>query len=277
MGAMDKGNTRSAKRTIERAADQAENHPVLTTLARGGFVVLGILHILIGWIAVRIATGSSGSGDEASNSGALATIAEAPGGQFILWVAVIALAALGLWQLSQLLAGDDLKERAKGAAMAVVYFSLALTTSTFARGGSSSDGETATDVTATVLSQPWGVVLVVVAGLVVLGAGVYNLWKGATRDFRKDLEAGAGSGQVGTAILIAGTAGYVARGIAFGILGVLIIIAGWAHDPEQAAGLDSALRTLGEQPFGSVLLIIVGIGLILYGAYSIARARYVRM
>lgn len=277
MGAMDKGNTRSAKRTIERAADQAEDHPVLTTLARGGFVVLGILHILIGWIAVRIATGSSGSGDEASNSGALATIAEAPGGQFILWVAVIALAALGLWQLSQLLAGDDLKERAKGAVMAVVYFSLALTTSTFARGGSSSDGETATDVTAIVLSQPWGVVLVVVAGLVVLGAGVYNLWKGATRDFRKDLEAGAGSGQVGTAILIAGTAGYVARGIAFGILGVLIIIAGWAHDPEQAAGLDSALRTLGEQPFGSVLLIIVGIGLILYGAYSIARARYVRM
>lgn len=58
---------------------------------------------------------------------------------------------------------------------------------------------------------------------------------------------------------------------------MLIIIAGWAHDPEQAAGLDSALRTLGEQPFGSVLLIIVGIGLILYGAYSIARARYVRM
>lgn len=277
MGAMDKGDTRSAKRTIERAADQAEDHPALTTLARGGFIVLGILHILIGWIAVRIATGSGGSGDEASNSGALATIAEAPGGQFLLWVAVIALAALGLWQLSQLLADEDLKERAKGAVMAVVYFSLAVTTSTFARGGSTSDGETATDVTATVLSQPWGVVLVVVAGLVVLGAGIYNLWKGATRDFREDLEAGAGSGQVGTAIIIAGTAGYVARGIAFGILGVLIVIAGWTHDPEQAAGLDSALRTLGEQPFGSVLLIIVGIGLILYGAYSIARARYVRM
>ncbi|WP_225213343.1 DUF1206 domain-containing protein [Corynebacterium gallinarum] len=274
---MDKGDTRSARQTVERAADQAEDHPVLTTLARGGFIVMGVLHILIGWIAVRLATGSGGSGDEASNSGALSTIAEAPGGQFALWAAVIALAALALWQLSQLLTGEDLKERAKGAVMAVVYFSLAVTTSTFARGGSTSDGETATDVTASILAQPWGVVLVVVAGLVVLGAGVYNIWKGATRSFRKDLEAGAGSGQVGTAIVIAGTAGYIARGIAFGILGVLIIIAGWAHDPEQAAGLDSALRTLGEQPFGSVLLIIVGIGLILYGGYSIARARYVRM
>lgn len=277
MGTMDKGDSRSAKQKVERAADQAEDHPALTTLARGGFIVMGVLHIIIGWIAVRIATGSGGSGDEASNSGALATIAEAPGGQFILWVAVIALAALGLWQLSRLLAGDDLKERCTGVALAVVYFSLAVTTSTFARGRSTSDGETATDVTATVLAHPWGVVLVIVAGVVVVGAGVYNIWKGATRGFRKDLEAGAGSGQVGTAIVVAGTAGYITRGIAFGILGVLIVIAGWAHDPEQAAGLDAALRTLGEQPFGSVLLIIVGIGLLLFGVYSIARARYVRM
>ena len=277
MGAMDKGDTRSAAQKVERVADRAEDHPALTTLARGGFIVLGVLHILIGWIAVRIATGSGGSGDEASNSGALATIAEAPGGQFILWVAVIALAALGLWQLSRLLAGDELKERGKGAALAVVYFSLAVTTSTFARGGRTSDGETATDVTATVLAHPWGVGLVILAGLAVVGAGVYNIWKGATRGFRKDLEAGAGSGQVGTAIVAAGAAGYIARGVAFGILGVLIVIAGWAHDPEQAAGLDLALRTLGEQPFGSVLLIIVGIGLLLFGVYSIARARYVRM
>lgn len=71
--------------------------------------------------------------------------------------------------------------------------------------------------------------------------------------------------------------GYIARGIAFGILGGLIVWAGWANDPEQAAGLDAALRTLGEQPAGSVLLIVIGVGLALYGVYSVARARYVRM
>ena len=273
-------DTTNAKNEAKRHAGKANDHPAVKMLARGGFVVMGILHILIGWIAVQIATGSGGG--EASNSGALSTIADAPGGQILLWVAVVALAALGLWRLSQLFVGEEAKDKAKGGVLAVVFFSLAFTTATFARGSSTSDGDTATDVTAKVLEQPWGAVLVIIAGLVVLGVGVYNIWNGATKKFKEDLEAGAGSGNVGSgnvgsAIVGAGMAGYIARGIAFSILGILIVIAGWKSDPEQAAGLDAALRTLGEQPFGAVLLVIVGVGLALYGIYSIARARYVKM
>lgn len=257
------------------AANRANQHPAVKMLARGGFIVLGVLHILIGWIAVRIATGSGGG--EASNSGALATIAEAPGGQILLWVAVAALAALALWRLTQLFTEEELKDRAKGGVLAVVFASLAFTTSTFAAGGRTSDGDTATDVTARALAQPWGAAFVIIAGLVVLGVGLFSIWHGATKGFKKGLEAGAGAGDVGTAIVGAGMAGYIARGTAFVILGVLIVIAGWRSDPEQAAGLDAALRTLGEQPFGAVLLIIIGVGLALYGLYSIARARYIRM
>ena len=257
------------------AADRANQHPAVKVMARGGFVVLGVLHILIGWIALRIATGSGGG--EASNSGALATIAQAPGGQLLLWVAVAALAALSLWRLTQLFTGEEMKDKAKGGVMAVVFASLAFTTGTFAAGGQTSDGDTATDVTATALAQPWGGALLIIAGLVVLGVGLFSIHRGATKGFKEDLEAGAGAGNVGSAIVGAGMAGYIARGIAFAILGVLIVIAGWKSDPEQAAGLDAALRTLGEQPFGAVLLITIGVGLALYGLYSIARARYIRM
>lgn len=270
---------RQAKNKVERSAGQAASRaagqPVLVVLARAGFIVLGVLHIIIGWIAVRIATGSGG--EEASNSGALQTVAEAPGGRVLLWIAVAALAALGLWRLTQVVIGEEAKDKAKGAVMAVVYFSLAFTTSTFARGSSSSDGETASDVTATVLAQPAGVALVLIAGLVVFGVGLYNIYRGATKGFKKDLEAGAGTGHVGSAIIGAGMAGYIARGIAFAILGGLIVWGAWTNDPEKAGGLDSALRTLGQQPAGAVALIAVGIGLALYGLYSIARARYVRM
>lgn len=264
-----------AKDKAQRHAGKANEHPAVKMMARGGFIVMGVLHILIGWIAFRIATGSGG--EEASNSGALGTIADAPGGQILLWVAVAALAALALWRLTQLSLGEELKDKAKGGVLFVVFSSLAFTTATFARGGSTSDGDTATDVTATVLEQPWGAALVIIAGLVVLGVGLYSIYNGATKRFKEDLEAGTGSGNVGTAIVGAGMAGYIARGIAFAILGILIVVAGWKSDPEQAAGLDAALRTLGEQPFGSVLLIITGIGLALYGLYSIARARYIEM
>lgn len=272
---MDTGSARSATQKAQNTADRAGDHPALTTLARGGFIVLGILHILIGWIAVQIATGTTS--EEASNSGALETIAQAPGGQIALWAAVLALAALALWRLTQLFTGEDAKDKAKGGVMTVVYLSLAVTTATFAAGGTTSDGETATDVTARVLAQPWGAVLVIIGGLVVLGVGLYSVARGVTRSFKKDLEAGVGSGEVGSAIVAAGTVGYIARGIAFAVLGVLIVWAGWANDPEEAGGLDAALRALGEQPAGSVLLLVVGAGVALYGVYSLARARYVKM
>ncbi|MGP6175634.1 DUF1206 domain-containing protein [Corynebacterium sp. A21] len=263
-----------AGNSADQAATTTAGHPALKLLARVGFVVLGVLHIIIGWIAIRIATGSGGG--EASSSGALHTIAAAPGGQVMLWGAVIALAALGLWRLTQVFTEEEAKGKAKGAVMAVVYFSLAFTTSIFARGGSSSDGETASDVTATVLAQPAGVILVIIAGLIVLGVGLYGMYRGATKGFKKDLEAGAGAGGVGSAIIAAGMAGYIARGIAFAILGVLIMWGAWTNDPAKAAGLDVALRTLGQQLAGTVALIIVGVGLALYGLYSIARARYIR-
>ncbi|MDY3127764.1 MAG: DUF1206 domain-containing protein [Corynebacterium sp.] len=59
--------------------------------------------------------------------------------------------------------------------------------------------------------------------------------------------------------------------------GVLLNLAGWNSNPEQAGGLDEALRTLGEQPFGQVLLGIVALGFALYGVYSFGRARYAKM
>ena len=76
---------------------------------------------------------------------------------------------------------------------------------------------------------------------------------------------------------VAGRVGYVSKGIALTIVGGLVIAAVMTADPEKAGGLDAALRTVGEQPFGQVLLILTGAGIGLYGLYSIGRARYGRM
>ena len=57
-------------------------------------------------------------------------------------------------------------------------------------------------------------------------------------------------------MVIAGRVGYVAKGVALAILGGLVIAAVVTADPEKAGGLDAALRTVGEQPFGQVLLVL---------------------
>ena len=261
--------------TAKQSARKAADHPALEWMARAGFIMNGVLHLLIGWIAIRIATGSGGG--EASNTGALAEIASAPGGQFLLWAGAVAFGALAIWQAIEAAIGsDETSDRVKAAAKAVVYASLGVTTATFAAGGSSSDSEKSSSTTADLLGSGWGKGLLVVAGLALVGVGAYHVYKGATKKFVEDLERTSG-GKVGQAIIVTGMAGYIAKGIALGILGALIVLAVFTHDPEKAGGLDSALRTIGEQPFGQVLLVLTGVGIALYGLYSFGRARYARM
>lgn len=263
-------------RSASGAARSAVDHPALEWLARAGFVMNGVVHLLIGWIAVRIALGSGGGG-EASNSGALAQIASAPGGQVMLWAGAAAFIALGLWQVTELIVGsEEASDRLKAGAKAAVYVALGLTTARFASGGGGSDSQTASGATAGLLGSGAGKVALVIVGLVLLGVGGYHVYKGATAKFVEDLER-TGRGRVGRAVIIAGRVGYVAKGVALAIVGGLVIAAVVTADPEKAGGLDAALRTIGEQPFGQVLLVLTGAGIALFGLYSIARARFARM
>lgn len=268
-------NSPLRSRSVSGAARSAVDHPALEWLARAGFVMNGVLHLLIGWIAIRIATGSGGG--EASNSGALAEIASAPGGQAMLWAGAAAFIALGLWQVSEVFLGsEEASDRVKAGAKAAVYVALGLTTARFASGGGGSDSETASGTTAGLLGSGVGKVALVIAGLVLLGVGGYHVYMGATKKFVEQLER-TGGGQVGRAVIIAGRVGYIAKGIALAILGGLVIAAVVTADPEKAGGLDAALRTVGEQPFGQLLLVLTGAGIALYGIYSIARAKFGRM
>ena len=125
------------------------------------------------------------------------------------------------------------------------------------------------------MSTPGGVVLLVLFGLLIAGIGVAFIVRGITRAFEKHLDLPAGTAAKG--IVTFGIVGYVAKGIAIGVTGVLFVVAAFTHDPAQAGGLDSALHSLAALPFGTVILWIVGAGLILYGLFCFARARYARM
>lgn len=265
-------NLSSAKNKATHNISKTAKHPAVIMTAKLGFVVAGLLHMMIGWIAFKIATGSGGG--EASNSGAMAQVASTPGGQIFLWIMTIGLLTLGLWRLASGFLTEETKDKAKGIIVGIVYLSLGLSALGFARGGSSSDGQKTSSLTANVLEIPGGKLLIGLVGAVIIGVGIYQIFKGATRRFKEDLEVGASAGKMGDGIVVAGTVGYVARGIAFLVLGGLVIAAAWTAEPEKAAGMDSALRTIGQQPFGAILLILAAIGFFLYGIHSMARAKY---
>ena len=251
------------------------NRPALDKLARLGYAVSGLLHLLIGALAVQ--TGFGGGGRSADQSGALAQIAAQPFGRVLLWAAVAGFAALGVLYLSQAIGGWQRPgERVKAGGKSLVYLALAWTSFGFARGSGGSSGQQSADVTARLLELPGGRLLVVAIGLLVVGVGVYHVAKGWQKKFLRDLDGGT-EGTLGDAVVKTATVGYIAKGIALVVVGLLFVVAAVQVDPSEATGLDGALHTLREQPLGVLLLVVVGAGLAAFGVYCFARARYGRL
>ena len=251
--------------------------------ARAGYAVSGVLHVLIGVLALRVAFGSGG--EQADQSGALATIASTPFGGVVLWFSVLAFLALGAWQVAKAIHGGSptggtsdtgAGDRAKAVGRAVVYLALAFAALSFARGGGTSSSQQTADATAKLMSAPGGRILVGAVGLAIVVVGGYHVYKGWTKKFLEDLHR-LPSGPAGPTVRRLGVAGYVLKGVALAIVGVLFVTAAAEANPSKATGLDGALHTLRDQPAGVALLVIVALGFIAYGIYSFARARYGRI
>jgi hypothetical protein len=270
-----------ASQKATRAASEAatvSRSPVLRILARAGFVFIGLVHILIGFIALQI---DRGQGGEADQSGAIGSLASKPGGPFLLWAGFAGCAALTLWMLSEAAfaarseaeSGKKLQETGAAVGKAVVYGFLAFTFAVFASGGSKNSSQSTSDFTAKLLGAPAGVGLLIAAGLAIIISGAFYVYRGVTRKFMEDLQD---PGSARTAVEWIGTIGYAAKGVVLAVVGILIIVAAATADPSKSSGLDGGLKTLGSQPYGVFLLAAIAAGLACYGVYSMARARYGR-
>ncbi|EWT03234.1 membrane protein [Intrasporangium oryzae NRRL B-24470] len=253
---------------VKQISRQASNNPALETLARVGYAVNGVLHIMIGLIALQLAWAASST--SADQTGALGALSDNTFGRITLWVAVIGWLGLAVWQITDAISGSfETSDRLKAAAKAVLYLALSWTAFRFAQGTKSSGKQQTTDFTASLMSKPFGVWLVGLVGLVIIGVGVYHVVKGWKQTFLRDLET-----HPGDFIVKAGRFGYIAKGVALAIVGGLFVLAAIRHKPSESRGLDGALRNLLGAPAGQLLLTLVAVGLIAFGVYCFGRARH---
>ena len=270
--------------TTTGAAGRAGDSEALEHLARVGLIAYGMVHVLVAWLALQLAWG--GGGQSADQSGALATLAATPVGKPLLWVLTIGLVALALWQAAEALrwrsgwsaSGDQrsraLKKSGKALVKAVVYLALAYTAFRFATGGGQSSSGQQQQTTAGVLGWPGGRWLVAAAGLVLVGVGVHHVVKGLKKSFLKEIDLASAPPAAERTVTRLGQAGYPAKGVALALVGALLVYAAVTFDPARAAGLDGALRTILDAPFGQVLLTLVALGIAAFGAFCFVRARY---
>ncbi|EFG65699.1 integral membrane protein [Streptomyces sp. SPB074] len=214
--------------------------------------------------------------------GALAEIAEKPFGLFLLWALGIATAGMALWRLSEAAFGasgpdgDKAHKRLLSGGRAVFYGFVAYSVLSFAAGagGTGSSDNKSKDVTATALGWPGGRWIVAVAGAVVVGAGVWILVRAVLRKFRKHLKTGEMGRRTERVVDVTGVAGGVARGVLFGTAGVFAVVAAVRFEPKKAKGMDDTLRSFTETPAGPWLLVVIAVGLLCFGCFSVASARY---
>ena len=127
------------------------------------------------------------------------------------------------------------------------------------------------------LGWPGGQWIVGAAGAVFIGIGLYQGYKGLSRKFLDEDKTEEMGPTARRWITIIGVIGHLARMVAFGLIGIFVVKAAIDYAPKKAVGLDGALAKLAHQTYGTVLLLIVAAGLVAFGIYSIADARYRRI
>jgi hypothetical protein len=235
-----------------------------------GLMAYGLVYLLIAWIALQLAWGQSSQ--EASQQGALEELAGQPLGGILLWVVAIGLFALVVWRGLELAYGHlDLEKKLSAGGRAVVYLLLGISAVKVAVGSGGSSTSQQRSLSARVMEHGPGRVLIVLIGIAIVAIGGRQLHKAITKKFTEDLAGG-----VSDVTLLLGRIGYAAKGVAFAVAGVLFGWAAISYDPKSAGGLDTALRTIKDQPFGSVLLTVLALGLAAFGLYCFSWSRNAR-
>jgi hypothetical protein len=248
-----------------RTAQRAQQSRLYDASITVGLIAYGVVFLLIAWIALQLAWG--GTSEQASQQGALQELASKPFGTVLLWIVAIGLFALVIWRAMELVYGHlKTEKKVQSAGRGVVYLVLGISAVKLATGSGGGGNQKA--LTARLMAHGPGRVLVVVVGLVIIGVAVHQLHKAWTKKFTEDLTGG-----VSASVILLGRLGYAAKGIAFVITGALFAWAAISYDPNKAGGLDTALRTIKDQPFGSVLLTLVALGLACFGIYCFVWSR----
>jgi Domain of Unknown Function (DUF1206) len=269
-------------RDVQKGGEKVARSRGFEWLARLGFVSRGLIYGVVGILAIKLAAGAGGT--TTNQQGAMETIARQPFGKVLLILVAIGLAGYALWRLVRALLGhgpegsDSRLDRAAALGSGIVYAGLCAIAVEILLGSSSTGGSgSAPKTTAGVFGWPAGTWLVGAAGGVLIGIGLYQGYRGLSKDFLEDSKTEEMGPWARRWIEWIGSFGHLARMVVFGLVGVFLIKAAVEFDPNKAVGLDGALAKVAHASYGPFLLGLLAAGLIAFGVHSLSDARYRRV
>ena len=266
---------------VQAARDGAA--PWVTRFARFGYMVDGVVYVLVGVLALDASLGARSP--NVSREQALRAIVAEPFGRSLLVLIAFGLIAYATGHLF-MAARDPAKETKKGIVNAVnrgahllngvITFSLALVAGQLGLGlgPTTSDGRTPADWTREMLALPLGQLLVISIGLGFLGLAFHQVHKAITANFRKVMRLEVMSASQQRWLIATGRIGYVVRAIIYGLMGTFLLQAARSYNPQEARGLGQTLVAIASREYGLYLLAAVAAGFIAFGIYVILVGRY---
>ena len=274
----------SSMQAEARAAGREATHSTaFEALARIGFVARGVIYATIGVLAIQVAMHSTQ--ERTDQKGAMQTIDHQPFGHWLLIAVAVGLGGYALWRFVQAIFGSgpegggdhSTMGRIIAAASGVAYAGMCALAVSILLGSSSQSSSSPHKSAAGVLGWPAGQYLVGAAGVVFICVGLYQGYKGISKKFLEEDKTEKMGPTTKRWITVIGVIGHLARMVAFGLIGLFVLRAAIDYAPKKAVGLDGALGSLAHQTYGTALLFVVAAGLVAFGLYSIADARYRRI
>lgn len=257
-------------------SDVADSTP-LGWVARLGLLARAVIYLVIGWLAILLARGGSGHVDQ---RGALVALLSQPFGTLLVVVLLVGFLGYAAWRFSEAAfgaigeppgAGPRLKSFGRGLA----YLTVAWSAFEILRGARATQAGQQAHLAATVMSNAAGRVLVGLVGLGIVVAGLGMVHEGWSKKFMRYF--GSLPQRLRATVVWLGRVGTVSRGLVFAVAGVLVVVGAWTSRPADAGGIDVAVRTLLDKPFGPQLVALLGLGLVVFGIYGLAEAAWRRV
>lgn len=263
---------------IEHQIKSSEWSAPAEFMFRMGFIAIGVVYSIIGVLAIMLAVGEGGKLSD--TRGALSMIHQAPFGKYLLLTMGLALLGHVAWRFSQAFLNIEDKPhdrksilaRAGSAVSGLAYLSLSFA-ALRAFSVQSIEQKNEKALTAKVLAYDGGSYAIGAIGLIIIGVGVFQIYKGLSERFLDDFKAKRLDPHDLKAIRISGKIGYPARGLTFGIIGYFLCKAAYQADPSEAKGTAGALGSLLSQPYGPYLLGLVAVGFVIFAIHCFMTAK----
>ena len=272
-------STSGAQGVVDDVKDAVTEQPV-SVLARVGLAARGLVYLLLGVLAFAVALGSRST--QVDQKGVLTELLSRPLGGFLVALLALGFACYAVWRFYEAATGVPgtgrrAWPRAQSGFRGLVYAFLTFTAIAVLLGSRQSQGAQQKGVVAEVMSHEGGRWLVLLVGLAVVVVGLTQIYEGTKRKFMRWFPAGALPPEAITFVRRLGTVGTISRGVVFALAGALVVVAAWSSEPSKAGGVDSAVTSLRGLPYGPFLIAVIAVGLIAFGLFGLAEARYRRV